>query len=81
MRCIGIGSFPLKPFGFSPNAAINLNTVGIGVTGSLLSWQLDNLSGGYRAGDDTGLNGDNNFQKVILNCTGNENHSCKLAAY
>ncbi|CAF0838132.1 unnamed protein product [Brachionus calyciflorus] len=59
---------PDHSFGFSPNATIDQNSADIFDTTNpfRLSWHLNISFGGYRLGQLTGLNNDNNYKKYIF---------------
>ena len=65
--------FP-RSMGFAPSSTITLNTADVydshgGSSGAYrLSWHLDQSSGGWRVGANTGLNGDRQWYKVVMYC-------------
>ena len=59
-----------KSFGFLGDTNLIQNSADVGTTNpdSRLSWHLDNLYSGFRAGAYTYLNNDATWQKVIWSC-------------
>lgn len=53
-------------FGFADSSAISLNSADTMSGAARLSWHLDGISGGYRAGDTLGLNGDTSWYKRVI---------------
>jgi hypothetical protein len=64
-------------FGFSLNPSVSQSSGDTGSTDPYyrLSWHLDGSSGGYRAGNVLGLNGDTTYSKVIYNCPAGSTYS------
>ena len=69
-----------KSFGFLGDTNLQQNSADIGTTNpdSRLSWHLDLIDGGWRAGANTGLNNDAVWQKVIWSCP-NGTLQCKVS--